>query len=57
MFTKLMIWAAFGNSGLCSLYFEKLNANINAEMYRVIKKEGGKVNGYNTNKKLILEAK
>ena len=33
MFTKLMIWAAFGNSGLGSLYFVKPNANMNAEMY------------------------
>ena len=33
IFTKLMIWTAFGNSKLGSLYFVKPNAKMNAEMY------------------------
>ena len=32
-FTKLMIWAAFGNSWLGSSYFVKPNAKMNAEMH------------------------
>ena len=33
IFTKLMIWEAFGNSQLSSLYFVKPNAMMNAEVY------------------------
>ena len=34
-----MIWAAFGNSGLGSLYFVKPNADMNALMFRKTSKE------------------
>ena len=33
MFTKLLIWAAFRNSWLSSLYFVKPNGKMNAEKY------------------------
>ena len=46
-FTKLMIWEAFGNSRLGSLYLLKLNAKMNAEMYiKVLEKHLKNHRGY-----------
>ena len=46
-FTKLMIWAAFGNSWLGSWPFVKPNAKMNAEMdIEVLEKQVNNLKGY-----------